>query len=85
LNTILGQVLIYLLLIMEFGGLRVKIHTDPSSKLGSPPPSSTTVFPLLVSPTTPDLPPFVISEEDPVMKTWGQEDHNYEDDERLKV
>ena len=63
-NTILGQALIYLLLTMELGGLRVEIHADPGSKLGSLPFPSATALSSLASPTTPDLPPFIISEEE---------------------
>jgi len=40
--------------------------------------SSTTVLPLLASLITPDLPPFVISREDLVVKI-GNRDHNDED------
>jgi len=84
-NTIRGQVLIYLLLVMELGGLRVEIHADLCLKLGSLSLLFCYSLALARTATALDLPPFVISEEeeDRVMKTRGQEDHNDEEDERL--
>ena len=86
-NTILVPGTIYLLLAMELGGLRVELYTDPGSKLGSFPLLFHYSLALACTADSTRFASLVISEEeeDRVMKTWGQEDHNDEDDERLKI
>jgi len=63
-DTILCQILIHILLVVELGGLWIEFHPNLGAKMGPLPSlSSTVAFPLPALLTTLDLLPFVIAKE----------------------
>ena len=63
-DAIFRQVFVNLFLAVELRGLWIEIHADPVRNWNLFPFSSTTALPLLMPLTAPNLPPFIISEEE---------------------